>query len=41
VPLGLFGSVPAADGEALAGEFERWSLDVLRDWANDRCRHVN
>ncbi len=34
--LGLIGSVPTADGEALAGEFERRSLDVLGDWANDR-----
>ena len=34
--LGLIGSVPAADGEALAGEFERWSLDVLGDCARDR-----
>ncbi len=34
--LGVIGGVPTADGEALAGEFERWSLDVLGDWADDR-----
>jgi hypothetical protein len=34
--LSLIGSVPAADGEALAGEFERWSLDVLGVWAGAR-----